>query len=377
MRLFTDRPATRWAVPIFAVVALATGASLASVSASADPNLPDRTAAQLLVDVRGAGLHAGSGTVVQTSDLGLPELPGVTTGGSGSQPVTSLLGGSHTWRVWYAGPTKARVALVGSLGETDVIRNGQDAWVWDSAQKEAVHYTLPAEDHPAGPVPTALASQLPMTPDEAAAKALAAIEPTTTVTTAKNVVVAGRPAYELVLTPKGSGSLVASVHIAVDGALYVPLRVQVYSTKRTAPAFEVGFTQVGFDTPEDRQFEFVAPPDTSVRNGELPGSGAAPAIPKLPLGPGGALPGGLKVVGSGWSTVLVVNVPPLSGAATASGTDAVTRVLAGLPRVSGRWGWGHLLEGTLFSAVVADDGRIALGPVAPDLLYAALAPGTP
>ena len=179
MRLFTDRPATRWAVPIFAVVALAAGASLASVSASADPNLPDRTAAQLLVDVRGAGLHAGSGTVVQTSDLGLPELPGVTTGGSGSQPVTSLLGGSHTWRVWYAGPTKARVALVGSLGETDVIRNGQDAWVWDSAQKEAVHYTLPAEDHPAGPVPTALASQLPMTPDEAAAKALAAIEPTT------------------------------------------------------------------------------------------------------------------------------------------------------------------------------------------------------
>ena len=88
MRLFTDRPATRWAVPIFAVVALAAGASLASVSASADPNLPDRTAAQLLVDVRGAGLHAGSGTVVQTSDLGLPELPGVTTGGSGSQPVT-------------------------------------------------------------------------------------------------------------------------------------------------------------------------------------------------------------------------------------------------------------------------------------------------
>ncbi len=373
MRLFTDRPATRWAVPTLAVVAIAAGASLASVTASADPNLPDRTPAQLLVDVRGAGLHAGSGTVVQTSDLGLPELPGLTTGSTGSTPVTSLLGGSHTWRVWYAGPTKARVALVGSLGETDVIRNGQDAWVWDSAQKQAVHYTLPAEDT-AGPVPTALASQLPMTPDEAAAKALAAIEPTTAVTTAKNVMVAGRPAYELVLTPKGSGSLVSSVHIAVDGALYVPLRVQVYSTKRTAPAFEVGFTQVGFDTPEDRQFAFVAPPDTSVRNGELPGSGAAPAMPKLPLGPGGALPGAPKVVGSGWSTVLVVSIPSFTAAVTPGGTDAVTRVLAGLPKVSGTWGSGHLLEGTLFSAVVADDGRIALGPVGPDLLYAALAP---
>ena len=44
-----------------------------------------------------------------------------------------------------------------------------------------------------------------------------------------------------------------------------------------------------------------------------------------------------------------------------------------LPKVSGTWGSGHLLSGTLFSAVLTDDGRVAIGAVAPAQLYAALA----
>jgi len=40
--------------------------------------------------------------------------------------------------------------------------------------------------------------------------------------------------------------------------------------------------------------------------------------------------------------------------------------------VSGTWGTGHLLEGTVFSAVLTDDGRLAIGAVAPSALYDAL-----
>ena len=43
-----------------------------------------------------------------------------------------------------------------------------------------------------------------------------------------------------------------------------------------------------------------------------------------------------------------------------------------LPRVSGTWGSGHLLKGTLFSALLTDDGRVVVGAVAPEALYAAL-----
>ncbi|MEI2766880.1 MAG: hypothetical protein V9F82_14545 [Dermatophilaceae bacterium] len=415
MNPFSRRPSLRWAVPALAVAAVAGASSLAAVSASADPTLPDRTPAQLLADIQGATLHAGSGTVVQTSDLGLPQLPGVSADAGGAA-LTSVLTGTHTWRVWYAGPTKVRVALVGSLGETDVIRNGPDAWLWDSAKKSAVHYRMPAgEAGLPGPVPGAVSSHLPATPEQAAAAALAAVEPTTTVTTDKNVVVAGRPAYELVLTPKSTGSLVESVRIAVDGATYLPLRVRVDSTKRADPAFEVGFTQVSFDTPEDRQFDFTAPPGTTVSEGQagslLPDAPdtatpvptpsaplAAPrapsAAPPAPPAPSAAPPAPPpsagasmrpRVVGTGWSAVAVVSLPVPASPDTPAGTpapgtdrpapsgDPMGALLGALPRVSGAWGSGRLFEGTLVSAVLTDDGRLAVGAVGPDLLYAALA----
>ena len=40
--------------------------------------------------------------------------------------------------------------------------------------------------------------------------------------------------------------------------------------------------------------------------------------------------------------------------------------------MSGTWGSGHLLEGTVFSAVLTDDGRLAIGAVPPSALYDAL-----
>jgi len=66
-----------------------------------------------------------------------------------------------------------------------------------------------------------------------------------------------------------------------------------------------------------------------------------------------------------------------STSGSGAGTDATARQLAtllkALPATSGSWGSGHVLEGTLFSAVVSDDGRVAIGAVAPESLYAALA----
>ena len=39
---------------------------------------------------------------------------------------------------------------------------------------------------------------------------------------------------------------------------------------------------------------------------------------------------------------------------------------------SGAWGSGRLLAGTAFSAVLTDDGRLAIGAVVPEKLYEAL-----
>ncbi|NYG06724.1 hypothetical protein BJ986_001211 [Phycicoccus badiiscoriae] len=396
MSLFTDHPAARWAAPSVAVAVIGVVALTANHVASADPSLPPRSAAQLLVDVQQASLKGLSGTVVQTANLGLPDISFGRSGQGGSSSLTSLVSGTHTWRVWLAGPQQQRLALVGSLGESDVIRNGRDLWVWSSKDKTASHTLLPAESgrpgDKAGTKAGAKATnpspeQLPKTPQEAAQLALSAIQPTTSVATSGASVVAGQQAYDLILKPKDPASLVASVRISLDAVHHVPLRVQVFSTKTANPVFEVGFTEVDFAKPAARQFAFNAPPGTKVTQSPLGGdTGSTKAKPTTPATPGakkstqaGTRP---KVVGNGWSAVVVSRMPssptagaPAAGARGQSGDLAgqLQRVLGLLPKVSGAWGSGRVLQGTLFTVVVTDDGRIAVGAVAPERVYAALA----
>ncbi|MCW2524214.1 MAG: hypothetical protein JWO63_2549, partial [Frankiales bacterium] len=127
----------RWLVPVAAVgvvAALASGA----LSADAKTNLAPRSASQLLADVSQDRVAGFSGTVVEQASLGLPDLSALGQS-SDSLGMLSLLSGSHTARVWYAGPDKQRVALLETLGEQDVFRNGRDVWQWDSSNRTATH----------------------------------------------------------------------------------------------------------------------------------------------------------------------------------------------------------------------------------------------
>ena len=397
MSIFEKTPALRWAVPAVTAVALVGGVSVVNgLHAIADQGLPARSAAQLLVDVQQARLDGLSGTVVQKSDLGLPSLPGVRgSGGMASSDLTSMISGTHTMRVWFAGPGNARMALLGTLGESDVIKNGKDVWVWDSQAKTAKHYAMPT---PAAGKSTATPgmatpgmpgpAEVPTSPQAAADQALAAITPSTEVRTRGTAWVAGHRAYELVLKPKESTSLVAQVRIAIDGVRHVPVRVQVFAKKVPDPVFEVGFSAVTFDRPDAAQFTFKPPPGTAVTQGTVAtatkaaaGSTGSTVAPQSssPQPKPADMP---KVMGKGWGSVMVVKMPaPNATAGTTSGTGATTdKTVAGLmkfagmlPTVSGSWGSGHLMAGSAFSALLTDDGRLVVGAVTPKGLYAALA----
>src|SRR5688572_7707206 len=75
MGYFTDHARARWAVPGTALAVVAGAALVAGRGAEAAGSLPPRSPEQLLVDLQQAHLTGLSGTVVQTADLGLPELP--------------------------------------------------------------------------------------------------------------------------------------------------------------------------------------------------------------------------------------------------------------------------------------------------------------
>src|SRR3954468_21085598 len=93
--VFRSRPALRWLVPTAAaVVVIGGGAAAGTIVASADPSLPDRSAAQLLVDIQNAKVVGLSGTIVENADLGLPAIAGLAGGigksGSGSTGAGDL-----------------------------------------------------------------------------------------------------------------------------------------------------------------------------------------------------------------------------------------------------------------------------------------------
>jgi outer membrane lipoprotein-sorting protein len=367
MSIFTNRPALRWVVPVAAVaVVVGGGAAVGTLAASADPALPPRSAAQLLVDLQTARLDGLSGTVVQRADLGLPALPAI--GAPGGADLATLASGTHTLRVWYAGPQQQRLALVGTLGETDVIHNGRDLWTWSSKANEATHRRLPAGAEGAEQRPEKLPTALPSTPQQAAEQVLAAVDPSTEVSVGRSARVAGRDAYELVLAPRDKASLVHQVRVAIDAREHVPLRLEVFAAGIDRAVFEVAFTQVDFTRPDAAQFVFNPPPGAKVTEQQADGR---------PDGHTDRSKGDAErptAVGTGWTTVLVGRTPGDAQAGRQAGSErSGDEVLGGLlnavPKVSGDWGSGRLLSTRLVTVLLTDDGRVLAGAVTPERLY--------
>jgi outer membrane lipoprotein-sorting protein len=376
---------SRWVVPTGIVAAVAAiGIASAITVAQAAPALPPRTPAQLLAAVAGPGnVPPLTGTVVETASLGIPQLPGSANPNS----ITSLLAGSHTVKVWYDGPQRMRLAVPDTMSETDMIRNGTTAWLWQSNSDSVTKILLPkhrvGERQPVMP-------KTPLTPQQAAKQVLAAVGPSTRVTTEANVTVAGQAAYQLVLTPKSSSSLIGKITMALDAQhLTVPLRVQVFAKGASAPAFQVGYTSISFVTPAAGNFQFTPPAGAKVHTmgSDLPSgwTGYAPAAGQH---------SGVRVIGKDWTSVAVLPAAALSevtgrgnaagvagqaarsvsgGGGQVSGTAVLGTLLGAAHPVHGAWGSGRLLHTSLVSMLITSNGHVLIGAVTPSVLYAAAA----
>ena len=317
----------RWAVPAGAVAAVGLVVAGSVIAhGQTTPALPARTTAQLLaaVDNPAALPSAMTAVVQETASLGLPDLPG------SSDPLSgiSLLSGSHTFKIWYDGPAKVRVAAPVAMGETDLRRDGRNVWLWDSQTNQATHYILPAGA--AATAPSLPARSVP-TPPQLAKQILAAVGSTTTVGLQQNVTVAGQPAYQLSLAPKSSSSLIGQVRIAIDASDSLPLQVQVFARGAASPAFSVGYTSLSFATPAASNFAFSPPPGAKVKTVRVPAGAGLPAgyvgvggvLPNLPAGtvpvnikvappPPGSVT--LRMSGNGGKVVAVTGGKPLPAA---------------------------------------------------------------
>ena len=393
-----DRRHLRWAVPGAVVAAVAVAIAVPSLASADQPrDLPDLDATELLTAVAGAEAVPMSGTAVYTARLGLPEIPSEMT--KGADPL-NLLAGSSTIRVWTDGQDRSRTSLLGATSEYSVVTDGAEAWSYASSTDVVTHVTLDADSQEqlaqaqsdrdaasaAGDVPT---------PAELASELLAKSADDADVTVGEPVEVAGRSAYQLVITPTTDDTLVDRVEIAVDGETYTPLAVQVWSTQdSTAPALELTYTDVSFSAPSDAALSFSTPAGATVEEKVVDLSDhLAQAEAAAPDGDArDALPEGVTVTGDGFATVVEqsdVDVAGLLAGDPAAvqdqldgsgfgpqgelfddfdrpdGLDATALYEQLTTPVDG----GRILTSALVSVLVTDDGRVLVGAVpAEDLL---------
>ena len=281
-------------------VLIATGAVLAGtlIASAAAPALPKRTAAQLLADAAHATLpRAMSAVVVESANLGFPALPNIAGLSSSTLSAASLITGTHTVDIWYAGPQHVRIALPVSFGETDLRINGRQVWLWDSKSQTATRYLAPAVARVTKPQPATAPPVPAVTPLQAAKMALAEVGPTTKVTVAGTGVVAGRSAYQLTIAPRSDQSLIDRVVISIDAVTHLPLQVQIFARGMSGPAFQIGFTSLVLSRPAMSNFAFTPPHGAKVKTVRL--AGLLPGLPGLLsghvgwTGSAGPLPGGV------------------------------------------------------------------------------------
>jgi outer membrane lipoprotein-sorting protein len=364
----------RWLPAMIAPVVVA-GAALAwSLPASAAVTLPDKTPQQVLQLAASSTVSQFSGTVSQSSQLGLPSLPsGVGSSSSGDVGSSSsgdvaslssalqLLSGSHTARVYVNGRTQVRVELTGSLSESDLVRNGNSVWTYDSKKNTAAHVLLPAGQTEHAPT----AGSTP-TPSSLAQQFLTSVSPTTQVTLGGNVRVAGRTAYDLVLTPRTTGTLVGSVSIAVDSQSGLPLSVEVLARGQSAPAVQVQFTSIKLQAPSAALFDFTPPAGAKVTTKTLTARPEAQPLTGS-AGSGQATNGtaGQATIGSGWSKIVELPASALPSSFQATVSSPLVKDLT--KQVSG----GRVLSTSLVNVLMTNDGRVLIGSVPVSALQAA------
>ncbi len=342
----------RWAVPalVAAGVAAAAITTTNSAGASDQPTLPNKSAAQLLAAVQQAHPEHLSGTIVETANLGLPNLPTGDAGGGGVS-LQTLLAGSHTIRVWYGGPTQQRLAILAPIAERDIIHNGKDFWTYTSTTNQVTHSTVPsgAETPSAG-------QGSEVTPQHAAQEALRAVNPSTQVTVDRTARVAGRPAYQLDLHPRDSRSLIGSVRIAIDADTSIPLRVQVFAAGATTPALQVGFTDISFSAPSSSVFDFAKPSGATMTKLSSLSAGSQHGYPGMHAGmqQADASPNSSpSMLGSGWTAVARIS----------AGNQMMGSTAGLLEQLSTPVPAGRLITTSLLSVLVTRYGVIFAGPV--------------
>lgn len=282
---------TRYIIAGVVAVVVGVGAAVAAPS-SVNPPATSPPPERLVAAAAEAALEGRpqAGWVRAKLDLGLPDLP---QGGLGGLPTDTSA------RVWREG-VFVRVSEALRFGERSLVSGPSGTWTWDSAGFSARRLGPNA-----GPLLLLAGVADPKT---LTAQALSALTPTTTFSSGRPAVVAGRGVHVLVLRPRTRETLIGRLELSLDAARHVPLGVAVFSRGAESPSMTVAFESVSFEAIPNEIFDFRPPAGSRARSGAEGGEAGGQVGAQ-----GGGLFEGMRLLGGGWGPAAAM---PLEGEAS-------------------------------------------------------------
>ncbi len=371
----------RWIPALIAPAVVGAVAAFPMQASAVD--LPDLSPTELMVMMQGAKPVEFTGVVLKTTNLGLPALelssmlseeevermrektpeefadfvPEVVASEELAKAM-ELITGEHRVRI-FVGETGMRAQILDRMSQRDLIVNQEAVWTYDSREQVATYATIDqskVEDNKLIAIRQmewyAAEIGIDLTNPQAVADyVMSQIGDSSEVTVGVDHYKAGRTAYELIVKPNSSVSLVDSVVLSIDSETSVPLAATVYSVEQTEPAIQVGFESISFADQDENLFTFTAPAGTEVTNLDEMQVPEYEAPEKQPIE--GEKP---QMVGEDWDSVVVMPAGDVSVLAEIQDNQLLSSLLK---PVSG----GVAFETPLVKVLITNDGRIFAGAV--------------
>jgi outer membrane lipoprotein-sorting protein len=376
------RISRRWIPSVAVPAVIALGAVAVPLQANA-VDLPDLSASEVMVLMQKSEVLEFSGTIVKVSDMGIPSLefsammsedmadkmaekmpaefadfvPAVIESSALTQAM-ELISGTHNVRVYVSGQDKMRVQILDPMSQRDLIVNGNEFWAYDAKTATATTGTINMEIDPAKQAAAekevldyAESIALDLSSPEAIANYLVGmIDETSTVEVGKDHSVAGRSAYQLIISPDAAASLLERAEISVDSETGLPLKVEVFSTQQSEAAFSVGFESISFEPIDASLFDFTPPAGTVVTT--LDSSDLEGYTEKESSN----LEAELEVIGKDWQSVVYLPALPADIPAELMATELFADMLTEVPG-------GKVFSSALVNVLLTDSGEVYMGAV--------------
>lgn len=231
LRTLTTR---RLIVLLAAVVVVAAGSTAIAVAAGGGGPTPSpKPLDQAIHEALAAPAPEGITARVKFTNKLFPS--GALLGSAGSALMSGASG-----RLWATNDGRGRIELQSDAGDAQIVWDSSTVSVYDASSNTVYRANLPA--HPSGAgsdsgAPPALSEINTFLNDLGAHVTISAAQPTD---------IAGRPAYNVALSPKHDGGLLGSAELAWDAEQGVPLRIAIFAQGSNSPVLELTVTDISY-----------------------------------------------------------------------------------------------------------------------------------